>query len=171
MNEAANGVANLEVKDGEVNEETVSEQSANQSKKKKKKNKNKGAFFVIYARLNILPQLLLSLYQIQFFINTYLVVLYSFLGTGELKQTDPPSVAIKDLFPNGNYPVGELMEHPIAQDERTGKNRMTSEEKKTLDSMNEDVYKEARLAAEAHRHTRQYMQKYIKPGMTMIEIW
>ncbi|XP_067937983.1 methionine aminopeptidase 2-like isoform X2 [Watersipora subatra] len=89
---------------------------------------------------------------------------------GALKQTVPPSIAIKDLFPNGNYPEGELMEHPIGQDERTGKDRMTSEEKKALDRMNEDVYKEARLAAEAHRHTRQYMQEYIKPGMTMIDI-
>lgn len=91
--------------------------------------------------------------------------------SGASKQTDPPSVAIKDLFPDGNYPAGEIMEHPADKDGRTGKDRMTNEEKKTLDRMNEEVYKEARLAAEAHRHTRQYMQKYIKPGMTMIEIW
>ena len=90
---------------------------------------------------------------------------------GTPKQTVPPSIAIKDLYPDGNYPVGEIMEHPIGQDGRTGKDRMTSEEKKAIDRMNEDVYKEARLAAEAHRQTRQYMQSYIKPGMTMIDIW
>ena len=88
-----------------------------------------------------------------------------------VKQTDPPSIAIKDLFPDGNYPEGEIMEHPTDQDGRTGKDRITSEEKKALDRLNEEVYKEARLAAEAHRQTRQYMQGYIKPGMTMIDIW
>lgn len=89
----------------------------------------------------------------------------------ELKQTCPPSIAIKDLFPDGNYPEGEIQEHPTTHDGRTGKDRMSNEEKKAIDRMNEDIYKEARLAAEAHRHTRQYMKEYIKPGMTMIEIW
>lgn len=63
------------------------------------------------------------------------------------------------------------MEYPTSQDGRTGKDRMTSEENKAMDRLNEEVYKEARLAAEAHRQTRQYMLSYIKPGMTMIEIW
>lgn len=36
---------------------------------------------------------------------------------------------------------------------------------------NNDIYKEFRQAAEAHRQTRQYMRSIIKPGMTMIEIW
>lgn len=48
---------------------------------------------------------------------------------------------------------------------------MTSEEKKALDAGMQEVYKELRLAAEAHRQTRQYMQSYIKPGMSMIHIW
>lgn len=88
-----------------------------------------------------------------------------------MKQTDPPSIAVKDLFPNGDYPEGEIMEHPIGQDGRTGKDRMTSEEKKAMDRMNEEIYKEARLGAEAHRQTRKYMREYIKPGMKMFDIW
>lgn len=32
------------------------------------------------------------------------------------------------------------------------------------------MYNEVRLAAEAHRHTRQYIQSWIKPGMKMIDI-
>lgn len=63
------------------------------------------------------------------------------------------------------------MELPTDQDGRTGKDRITSAERKQMDAVNEETYKEARLAAEAHRQTRQYMQGYIKPGMTMIEIW
>lgn len=50
-------------------------------------------------------------------------------------------------------------------------NRTTSEEKKALDMASQDMYKDLRLAAEAHRQTRKYMQSYIKPGMTMIHIW
>ena len=87
-------------------------------------------------------------------------------------QTVPPSIAIKDLFPNGDYPIGEILEHPIpvGQDSTTAVNRMTSEEKKAIDLASSEVYKELRLAAEAHRQTRQYMQSYIKPGMTMVHI-
>lgn len=89
---------------------------------------------------------------------------------GPKQQTDPPSIPICDLFPDGNFPVGEEVEHPIANDSRTGKNRFTDPEKKALEGMSQDQYKEIRQAAEAHRQTRQYMQKFIKPGMTMIEI-
>jgi len=89
---------------------------------------------------------------------------------GALKQTDPPSVPIVDLIPDGNYAEGQIMDYPIPQDVTWAKNRFTSEEAKALDSCQTDTYKEARLAAEAHRQTRQYMQKIIKPGMTMIEI-
>lgn len=32
------------------------------------------------------------------------------------------------------------------------------------------MYQELRRAAEAHRQTRKYVQNYIKPGMTMVEI-
>ena len=39
-------------------------------------------------------------------------------------------------------------------DSRTAINRMTSPEKKMLDQSQEEIYKEARLAAEAHRQVR-----------------
>ena len=48
---------------------------------------------------------------------------------------------------------------------------MTSQEKKSLDLSYEDMWQDYRQAAEAHRQTRYYMQKFIKPGLTMIEIW
>lgn len=54
---------------------------------------------------------------------------------------------------------------------RNAINRTTNEEKKALDLASEEMYRELRLAAEAHRQTRKYMQSYIKPGMTMIHIW
>lgn len=88
-------------------------------------------------------------------------------------QTYPPTIPISELYPNGNFPEGQIMEHPTPKDlpdDRTAKDRLTSEEKRALDRMNNDIYQELRQAAEAHRQTRQHMQKYIKPGMTMIQI-
>jgi len=88
-------------------------------------------------------------------------------------QTDPPTIPIAKLYPDGNFPEGEIVEHPTPKDmpdDRTAKDRFTSEEKRALDRINTDIYQELRQAAEAHRQTRQYMQRYIKPGMTMIQI-
>ncbi len=51
----------------------------------------------------------------------------------------------------GNFPVGEEMEYPIVADDRTAKDRFTSEEKKALDRSQMDIYNEVRCAAEAHR--------------------
>lgn len=45
------------------------------------------------------------------------------------------------------------MEHGPAEgiDERTAKERFSSEEKRALDRMHQDIYQEIRHAAEAHR--------------------
>lgn len=80
-----------------------------------------------------------------------------------------PTVPISEQFPDRNFPVGEIMQHPCT-DDRMAKDRFTSEEKRTLDRLHEDIYQELRQAAEAHRQTRQYIQNWVKPGMTMIEI-
>uniref|UniRef100_A0A182NTW3 Methionine aminopeptidase 2 n=1 Tax=Anopheles dirus TaxID=7168 RepID=A0A182NTW3_9DIPT len=78
-----------------------------------------------------------------------------------------PSVPISEQFAGAKYPEGQIMQYP---ESTTAKDRFTSEEKRALDRMHLDIYNELRQAAEAHRQTRQYMQKWIKPGMTMIEI-
>jgi methionyl aminopeptidase len=83
-------------------------------------------------------------------------------------QTNPPTIAIIDLFKDGKFPEGEIMKYPV--DERTAVDRFTNEEKKAIDATQDDIYNDIRLAAEAHRQTRQYMQSWIRPGMTMIEI-
>lgn len=49
--------------------------------------------------------------------------------------------------------------------------RETNEEKRALDRLHADIYADIRQAAEAHRQVRQYVQGYIKPGLTMIDIW
>lgn len=50
-------------------------------------------------------------------------------------------------------------------------NRTTNEEKRVLDLAQQDLYKEFRQAAEAHRTTRKYVMSWIAPGMKMIDIW
>ncbi|XP_015607847.1 methionine aminopeptidase 2 [Cephus cinctus] len=93
-------------------------------------------------------------------------------GAGIKQQTNPPSIPVSDLFPDGNYPEGQIMDHPSTGrvDDRTAKDRFTSEEARALDRMHNDIYNEARQAAEAHRQTRQHIKNWVKPGMTMIEI-
>lgn len=49
--------------------------------------------------------------------------------------------------------------------------RTTSEEKRALDRANEEMWSDFRQAAEAHRQVRTYVRSWIKPGMTMIDIW
>merc|ERR1712203_981967 len=91
-------------------------------------------------------------------------------GGGAKTQTDPPSIPVSHLYPGGNFPEGQIMEHPIANDDSKAKQRFTSEEARALDRAQLDMYNEIRQAAEAHRQTRQHIQKWAKPGMTMIQI-
>jgi len=85
-------------------------------------------------------------------------------------QTDPPTIPVKELFPSGQFPEGQIMEHPLAQTDTTAKNRFTSEEARAIDRLQLDMYNEIRQAAEAHRQTRQYIQSWVRPGMKMIDI-
>lgn len=54
----------------------------------------------------------------------------------------------------GKFPVGQEMEYPIVADARIARHRLTDEEKKgmrAMEEVHEQMYQEARLAAEAHR--------------------
>lgn len=85
-------------------------------------------------------------------------------GTAKV-QSDPPRVPLSTLFPNNQYPEGEVVEYKNENTYRT-----TSEEKRYLDRMNNDWLQEYRQGAEVHRQVRQYAQKNIKPGQTLTEI-
>ncbi|AWO98246.1 putative vezatin [Scophthalmus maximus] len=89
---------------------------------------------------------------------------------GPKTQTDPPSVPICDLYPNGVFPIGQECEYPASQDGRSAAWRTTHDEKRVLDKANEEVWSDFRQAAEAHRQVRQHVRGFLKPGMTMIEI-
>jgi methionyl aminopeptidase len=80
-------------------------------------------------------------------------------------QTNPPSIPICKLFPKNSYPKGEEVEY---KDEN--RYRTTSEEKRYLDNLNNQFLSDYRQAAEAHRQVRQWAQRHIKPGQTLLEI-
>lgn len=86
-------------------------------------------------------------------------------GANPTKQSDPPRVLLSNLFPSGEYPVGEEVEY---RDENLY--RTTNEEKRHLDRMNNDFLQEYRQGAEIHRQVRQWAQKNIKPGQSLTEI-
>nr|D4DE65.2 RecName: Full=Methionine aminopeptidase 2; Short=MAP 2; Short=MetAP 2; AltName: Full=Peptidase M [Trichophyton verrucosum HKI 0517] len=81
-------------------------------------------------------------------------------------QSSPPRIPLTTLFPNNNFPEGEIVEYLNENSYRT-----TNEEKRHLDRMNNDFLTEYRQAAEIHRQVRQYAQKeLIKPGATLTDI-
>ncbi|XP_017261712.1 methionine aminopeptidase 2-like isoform X2 [Kryptolebias marmoratus] len=89
---------------------------------------------------------------------------------GAKGQTDPPSVPICELYPNGDFPNGEECEYPPSKDGRSAAWRTTSEEKRALDRANEEMWSDFRQAAEAHRQVRSYVRSWIQPGLAMIDI-
>ncbi|KAI0828961.1 peptidase M24A methionine aminopeptidase [Trametes gibbosa] len=87
----------------------------------------------------------------------------------KLQQTEPPTIGLSKLFPDGTYPEGELQDYKDDNAYRT-----TSEEKRYQERMEmedpETTYNNIRRGAEVHRQVRQYVRKIIKPGMRMIDI-
>uniref|UniRef100_K3WSN6 Methionine aminopeptidase 2 n=1 Tax=Globisporangium ultimum (strain ATCC 200006 / CBS 805.95 / DAOM BR144) TaxID=431595 RepID=K3WSN6_GLOUD len=81
-------------------------------------------------------------------------------------QTEPASIPVAKLYPNGKFPVGEIQEHP--GDFNTY--RTTNEEKRALDRAEEDLYEKVRFASEVHRHVRKFAQGLIKPGIPLIDL-
>lgn len=51
------------------------------------------------------------------------------------------------------------MQYASGKDDRTARDRFTSEEKRALDRMHNDIYNEVRLAAEAHRQVSTFINK------------
>ena len=64
-----------------------------------------------------------------------------------MEQTDPPSIPIKDLFPQGDFPEGEIQSY-----KNDNLWRETSEEKREQERLESTLYADMRQAAEVHRH-------------------
>ena len=84
---------------------------------------------------------------------------------GEWTQTNYPTKDIDELFPNKDWPVGILVDYGPENIWRS-----TDKEKKELDKLQEYDVLSLRKGAECHRQIRKYAQRFIKPGMRMIDI-
>ncbi|KAI0931482.1 hypothetical protein AcW1_001124 [Taiwanofungus camphoratus] len=87
----------------------------------------------------------------------------------KVEQTEPPRVGLSKLFPDGNYPEGELQEYKNDNAWRTTSEEMRYNERMAMEDP-ETTYAHIRRAAEVHRQVRKYGRKHIKPGMSMTEI-
>ena len=81
-------------------------------------------------------------------------------------QTEPPTIPIEQLFPGGNFPVGEIQDHPG----EFNVFRKESAEKRAQDNLCFEVYEKVRKAAECHRQVRHYAQSFIEPGIKLIDM-
>jgi methionyl aminopeptidase len=90
-------------------------------------------------------------------------------NTGAIKpaifQTDPPTIPVSKLFPQGHFPVGEIQQY---KDDNLW--RTTSAEKRELERISSDLHESVRHAAEVHRQVRQWAQTWIKPGIKLIDM-
>jgi len=89
-------------------------------------------------------------------------------------QTEPPTIPIANLFPDGKYPEGQIMDMGTTKyyDERSCTKRLGEAERKLLDKSEDqqELYKNIRRAAECHRQVRAHAQSFIKPGIKLIDM-
>jgi methionyl aminopeptidase len=127
-------------------------ETSGKSKKKKKKHKKKKSKASHASAGSKLP----PFRGVTGFTDSYVAV----------GQTEPPTIPIEKLFPDGHFPEGEIQEHPGDFNSF----RTTSEEKRALDRAQEDLYETVRHAAEVHRHVRKFAQSLMKPGVKLIDM-
>lgn len=87
-----------------------------------------------------------------------------------VKQTSPPRVPLTDLFPSGDYPLGELQsyQHSDLATARTTNAELRYDSHRYWDD--ESFLKDYRKAAEVHRQARQWIHETVKPGQTIQDI-
>ena len=84
---------------------------------------------------------------------------------GEWTQTNLPTKDIDELFPKRDWPIGVLCEYGPDNIWRS-----KDKEKQELDRLQEFDVLSLRKGAECHRQIRKYAQRFIKPGMKMMDI-
>lgn len=89
-------------------------------------------------------------------------------GADAHQQSFPPRVPLSQLFPDGKYPAGQILE---PRDDNLL--RTTGEELRYLTRgymRNDEDLNDYRKAAEVHRQARHWVHETIKPGMTLTEL-
>ena len=88
-------------------------------------------------------------------------------STTASKQTSPPTIPITQLFPDANYPPGQVLEYPphIEGTRRTTATELRHSLRQNLD---DPVFlSNYRHAAEVHRQTRSWVRSYAQPGTSL----
>ncbi|OLY84624.1 Methionine aminopeptidase 2 [Smittium mucronatum] len=86
-----------------------------------------------------------------------------------LQQTDPPTIPITKLYPNKNYPQGEIQEYGKDFTMNTKFNKEEIKRKENLEIDFESL-NDMRRASEVHRQVRKVARDFIKPGKSMTSI-
>ncbi|VDO01041.1 unnamed protein product [Rodentolepis nana] len=84
-------------------------------------------------------------------------------------QTSPPTIPIYQLYPNKDFPIGQILDYAPSVDGRIASNRLTSEELRLSDESRLEVYQDIRQAAEVHRTVRNHMRPLLQPGTKLID--
>lgn len=86
------------------------------------------------------------------------------------QQTNPPRVALTDIFGIKPYPEGQIVDYSNRDENLL---RTTDEELRHLsivNNMDGEFLNDYRKAAEVHRQVRQYVQTIARPGVTMSKL-
>jgi len=139
--------------DGE-GEEGVAEGAA-ATKKKKKKKKAGGGGGQGGSKVFNLPEQ----------DNSHLRRVKNWLAVPNSRQDLEFSIPVHEQYPESDFPTGQNVEY-------TGTNafRTTSAEKREIERLSNYDYEKIRRAAECHRQVRKYVQSYVKPGLTMVDL-
>ena len=136
-------------------------------------------------------------------------------GGGPLTQTDPPTIPVRQLFPDGNFPAGEEQDYKGSLCPENAYRSTSAEKKESVrvapsrqrsaccrppdqtpmlglpvrgmacgsglrwrrrvmsvlqEKLDFEMLNSMRLASECHRQVRMDAQRYIKPGMRLVDI-
>ena len=92
-------------------------------------------------------------------------------------QTEPPTLPVVNMFRGEDdedpsrkglptFPQGEIQEHPL----ESNSHRVSSEELRAADRLQQNLYDKLRHASEVHRQVRHHAQSFIKPGIKLIDM-
>ncbi|KAJ5157147.1 Methionine aminopeptidase [Penicillium canariense] len=86
-----------------------------------------------------------------------------------LTQSSPPRIPLSELFPPGQYPVGEIQSYaPVENTARTTAEEIRYQGRTHLED--DSLLNDYRKAAEVHRQVRRWTQEFARPGKTLTEI-
>jgi len=86
-------------------------------------------------------------------------------GKAPVKQTSPPTIPVAQLFKDKIFPAGEVIEMNSTTARTT-----PGELRAQANVIDDTILNEVREAAEVHRQCRLDLQRFIKPGVSLLDI-